>query len=71
MHIVSVLSYQASCRDAKRLADEVAKAIVREESLFESSKPDALLLIIDRSEDPITPLLNQWTYEAMVGTTVY
>uniref|UniRef100_F1KXX8 Vacuolar protein sorting-associated protein 45 n=1 Tax=Ascaris suum TaxID=6253 RepID=F1KXX8_ASCSU len=60
------IRYQASCRDAKRLADEVAKAIVREESLFESSKPDALLLIIDRSEDPITPLLNQWTYEAMV-----
>ena len=25
-----------------------------------------MLLIIDRCEDPITPLLNQWTYQAML-----
>ena len=25
-----------------------------------------LLLIIERKEDPITPLLTQWTYQAMV-----
>lgn len=24
------------------------------------------LLIVDRKEDPVTPLLNQWTYQAMV-----
>lgn len=24
------------------------------------------MLILDRSEDPVSPLLNQWTYEAMV-----
>ena len=27
---------------------------------------DTVLLIIDRKEDPITPLLNQWTYQAMI-----
>lgn len=27
---------------------------------------NSLLLIIDRREDPVTPLLNQWTYEAML-----
>lgn len=48
------------------LAEEVAKVIAREESLFENAKTDTVLLIIDRSEDPVTPLLNQWTYEAMV-----
>jgi hypothetical protein len=24
------------------------------------------LFIVDRREDPITPLLNQWTYQAMI-----
>lgn len=24
------------------------------------------MVILDRSEDPVSPLLNQWTYEAMV-----
>ena len=25
-----------------------------------------LLLVLDRREDPVTPLLTQWTYQAMV-----
>lgn len=29
-----------------------------------SSRP--LLLILDRRDDPVTPLLSQWTYQAMV-----
>ena len=29
-----------------------------------------LLLIMDRCEDPITPLLNQWTYQAMLHELV-
>ena len=24
------------------------------------------ILILDRREDPVTPLLNQWTYQAMI-----
>lgn len=24
------------------------------------------MIILDRREDPITPLLNQWTYQAMI-----
>nr|CDP94323.1 BMA-VPS-45, isoform b [Brugia malayi] len=64
------IRYQKSNKDSKLLAEEVAKAIAREESLFENAKADTVLLIIDRSEDPVTPLLNQWTYEAMVHELV-
>ncbi|VDD91413.1 unnamed protein product [Enterobius vermicularis] len=60
------IRYQASCKDAKRLAEEVARSVSRESTLFEGSVSEGTLLIIDRSEDPVTPLLNQWTYEAMV-----
>lgn len=28
--------------------------------------PPTVLLIVDRKEDPVTPLLNQWTYQAMI-----
>ncbi|VDN00717.1 unnamed protein product [Thelazia callipaeda] len=65
-----LIRYQKSNKNSKTLAEEVAKAIAREENLFESTKTDTVLLIIDRSEDPVTPLLNQWTYEAMVHELV-
>lgn len=31
-----------------------------------SKEPNGLLFIFDRKEDPVTPLLNQWTYQAMI-----
>lgn len=33
---------------------------------FRRTENSPLLLIIDRRDDPVTPLLNQWTYQAMV-----
>lgn len=62
-----VIRYQASSELAKRLADNVRQAISKEASLFDFRQDSApLLLVIDRREDAVTPLLNQWTYEAMV-----
>lgn len=58
--------YQNSSRDSHRLCDELTKTFVREDALFEGCKTDTVLLILDRSDDPVSPLLNQWTYEAMV-----
>jgi len=40
----------------------------QEASLFDFRRADTppILLLVDRRNDPITPLLNQWTYQAMV-----
>lgn len=42
--------------------------LTKESGLFEFRRTDIqpLLLVLDRREDAITPLLNQWTYQAMV-----
>ena len=41
--------------------------IIKESSLFEFRESNnTLLLLLDRRDDPVTPLLNQWTYQAMV-----
>ena len=52
----------------RKLATEVRYAMTQEEQLFDFRKPDTppILLLVDRREDPITPLLTQWTYQAMV-----
>lgn len=53
---------------ARKLATEVRYQVTQEEQLFEFRKMDTppILLILDRREDPLTPLLTQWTYQAMV-----
>ena len=43
-----------------------SQVVRREEQLFEETAGDVTLLVLDRLDDPVTPLLNQWTYEAMV-----
>uniref|UniRef100_A0A8D8Y8R7 Vacuolar protein sorting-associated protein 45 n=1 Tax=Cacopsylla melanoneura TaxID=428564 RepID=A0A8D8Y8R7_9HEMI len=63
-----IIRYQASSEMSKRLAEKVKETITKEEKLFDMRQGDAVpvLLIIDRTCDPITPLLTQWTYQAMV-----
>lgn len=53
---------------ARKLASEVLYKMTQEEQLFDFRKMDTppILLVLDRREDPLTPLLTQWTYQAMV-----
>ncbi|XP_059631647.1 vacuolar protein sorting-associated protein 45 homolog [Cornus florida] len=64
-----VIRYQRTSDIAKRIAQEAAKLMYQQESgLFDFRRTEIspLLLVIDRRDDPVTPLLNQWTYQAMV-----
>ncbi|XP_019176232.1 PREDICTED: vacuolar protein sorting-associated protein 45 homolog [Ipomoea nil] len=64
-----VIRYSRTSDIAKRVAQEAAKLMYQQESGlfdFRRSEVSPLLLIIDRRDDPVTPLLNQWTYQAMV-----
>eukprot|EP01006_Ploeotia_vitrea_P019601 TRINITY_DN51813_c0_g1_i1.p1 TRINITY_DN51813_c0_g1~~TRINITY_DN51813_c0_g1_i1.p1 ORF type:complete len:627 (-),score=93.29 TRINITY_DN51813_c0_g1_i1:1333-3156(-) len=63
------LRYQAQSQDqiCEQLGRSVQAAIQKEHELFNFGiKDSCLLLIMDRSEDPVTPLLTQWTYQAMI-----
>ncbi|XP_075648556.1 vacuolar protein sorting-associated protein 45 homolog isoform X1 [Castanea sativa] len=64
-----IIRYQRNSDIAKRIAQETAKLMYQQESgLFDFRRMEVspLLLVIDRRDDPVTPLLNQWTYQAMV-----
>lgn len=62
------IRYQISSELCKRLAENMRQVIAKETALFDFRKTDVTttLLILDRRIDAITPLLNQWTYQAMV-----
>ncbi|ORY69485.1 glucose inhibited division protein A-domain-containing protein [Pseudomassariella vexata] len=63
-----LIRYEKNSFLAKKLATELRYHMTQEEQLFNFRKVDTqpILLIVDRREDPATPLLNQWTYQAMV-----
>lgn len=62
------IRYLFSSSLCRNLAERVMVRMDQESDLFtfRSQGSPPLLLILDRCEDPVTPLLNQWTYEAMI-----
>jgi vacuolar protein sorting-associated protein 45 len=63
-----LIRYEKNSLMAKKLATEIRYQLTQEEALFSFQKTDTppILLILDRRDDPITPLLTQWTYQAQV-----
>ncbi|KAG0310690.1 vacuolar protein sorting-associated protein 45, partial [Dissophora globulifera] len=62
-----LIRYQKQSAMAKRLATKVQFQMQREGQLFDFRKSDTppILLVLDRRNDTVTPLLSQWTYQAM------
>ena len=76
------IRYQASSDMCKRLGESIRSIMAKEGVLFsfaDSPRSDftsrtfgsmdnvpPVLLLLDRRSDPVTPLLNQWTYQAML-----
>mmetsp|Transcript_20546 Transcript_20546/g.31671 ORF Transcript_20546/g.31671 Transcript_20546/m.31671 type:complete len:603 (+) Transcript_20546:15-1823(+) len=64
----SAIRYAANSVVAQQLAKDVHDSVVSDQVFhFRQSRGGGLLLLVlDRRDDPVTPLLSQWTYQAMV-----
>jgi len=63
-----ILRYQKTSELSSQVARELARRMQTERRLFSVQRREEppVLLILDRRNDPVTPLLSQWTYQAMV-----
>ena len=62
----SEVRYTAASGITKQIAEGVVSTIERDDIFQFPRSTGPLVLILDRADDPVTPLLTQWTYQAMV-----
>ena len=65
------IRYDEGSKVCQMLAQELDKRLVEDapfvEKMSRNSKAGSTtVIVLDRREDPVTPLLNQWTYQAMI-----
>ncbi|WIA34599.1 hypothetical protein OEZ86_012919 [Tetradesmus obliquus] len=67
-----VIRYQRSSDAAKRLAEGLHSLTYKQQpGVFDfGSRSSPVVLLLDRCDDPVTPLLMQWTYQAMIHELV-
>ena len=60
-----MIRYQEGSGPCQLLAQTVRQTMSKECGLFDTGVTDSspVLLLLDRREDPVTPLLTQWTYQ--------
>ncbi|KAG5489923.1 hypothetical protein JKF63_00040 [Porcisia hertigi] len=62
-----LIRYREGSRLSEKLATEVAARMKSVHATFPDLKAtESVLVIVDRKDDPVTPLLMPWTYEAMI-----
>ncbi|GET93296.1 vacuolar protein sorting-associated protein, putative [Leishmania tarentolae] len=60
------IRYQKNSPFVQRLASELVNLLKSDASLYDYPARDTVLLLLDRNDDPLTPLLTPWTYQAML-----
>jgi vacuolar protein sorting-associated protein 45 len=62
----TAVRYQKNSGSCQSIANAVSKVMQVESELFHFTHGSCTLLIVDRWEDAVTPLLSPWTYQAML-----
>jgi len=65
LRLCPTIRYQEGSGPCSLLAQGLRSIMAREPQLFDGDT-SGVVLVLDRREDPVTPLLTQWTYQAMV-----
>lgn len=71
LKIKPIIRYETNSKKCLRLANEIFYEINNNANINElfndiSNKNKPLLLIVDRKNDPLTPLLTPWSYQSMI-----
>lgn len=61
------IKYSRHSQNCQRISERLSSSVSRERELFsQAGKNDVTIVLLDRRDDVSTPLLMQWTYEAML-----